>query len=281
MRYFLLIFIALPLFCDILPSDPDAILHFADKLSEYSEHRRAATEYLRYYSLYSDRPNANKVLFKAALSLEENSEFTNARNFYNILEKQTSSDMSKSVISFRKANTYYAENKIDSCLAYINSKDKEMSMLYLKGFALLHKQEFYEAGKVFSELSTVGGDLSPSFLYMLSKSRQGINYKSPITAGLLSTFVPGLGKGYTGQWGDAVFSFLTVSATVGPAIYFAEEDKTFSILTGLLGAFFYLGNIYVSANGAVNYNNKSFHDFLRDVEKGVPHPPKDINRNLP
>ncbi len=268
---------------DILPSSPDGILHFADRLYQYSEYRRAATEYLRYYSLYSDRVNADDALFKAALSLELSGEYANARKFLSMLEKRAEQPTQISVIRYRTANTFYQQGGLDTTLSFIASFDREMSLEYLRGFTLLRKRDYIGAGKVFSDLSAVGGELSPSFLYMVSKSRQGasLREKNPIVAGALSAVIPGLGRGYTGNWGDGFFDFLTVGATVGPAVYFYEEDRTFSIVTGLLGAFFYLGNVYGSANGAINYNDALHRDFIDSALEGVPHPPADINRTLP
>jgi hypothetical protein len=143
-------------------------------------------------------------------------------------------------------------------------------------------REYAYAESLFATLANfddVSRELSSSVHYLISRSRQGNNLpsRSPYVAAGLSTVVPGLGMGYNNRWGDAFFSFMSVGVTAAPAVYFWEEDKTFAITTALLGAFFYVGNIYGSYNGAKNFNEEIHRDFYHNTLESVPFEPSEIN----
>ena len=269
---------------EIKPDSPEGVYHFAQNLYKYGEYRRAATEYLRYFSLYSHRTNANEVLFRAALSFEKANEFENARKFYDILAKRNDNSSLAVVIDYRHALNFFLEHNNDSTLLYIESSSNkdEVAMLYLEGMCHISQREYTKAELIYERLSkNENRELSSSIHYLMSKSRQGKNLpnKSPIAAGVLSSIVPGSGRAYCDNWSDAFFSFLAVAATIAPAVYFYDDDKAFAITTGIAGGFFYFGNIYGSIIGAKNYNENTHQKFLSNTLDGVPYPPQDINSN--
>jgi TM2 domain-containing membrane protein YozV len=92
-------------------------------------------------------------------------------------------------------------------------------------------------------------------------------YKRPLSAALLSTIIPGAGKIYTKQYGDAITAFI-VTGLLG---YFAvdnfhsKHDFRAGIFTGL-GLIFYAGNIYGSAASAQIYNAGINYNFEHDLK---------------
>ena len=80
-------------------------------------------------------------------------------------------------------------------------------------------------------------------------------YKSPTTAALLSSLIPGLGKIYVGNITDGLTSFLVTGVLTFLAINNFNHKHSFRgwLFTGL-GAFFYAGNIYGSAAAAQIFN---------------------------
>jgi len=80
-------------------------------------------------------------------------------------------------------------------------------------------------------------------------------YKSPTTAALLSSVIPGLGKIYVGNITDGLTSFLVTGVLTFLAIDNFNHKHSFRgwLFTGL-GAFFYAGNIYGSAAAAQIFN---------------------------
>jgi hypothetical protein len=149
---------------------------------------------------------------------------------------------------------------------------------------MMKQRQYKNAEELFTSIEPESErrEIRSSIHYMISKSRQGENLssKNPFIAGTLSAIVPGLGRAYCNRWGDAAFSFLAVGVTILPAIYFYEEDRTFSIATGIAGLFFYGGNVYGSAQGAHNYNHNQHDEFYRVTVDGVPFPPSSIERSI-
>ncbi len=83
--------------------------------------------------------------------------------------------------------------------------------------------------------------------------------KSPFLAGTLSTFVPGLGKVYTKNYGDALISFLFTGLNAWQSYRGFKKDGFRSVRGWIFGGFaasFYLGNIYGSVKAAKRYNKK-------------------------
>lgn len=100
----------------------------------------------------------------------------------------------------------------------------------------------------------------------------GLNthYKRPWLAASFSAILPGSGKIYTGNWKDAVFSFLLITGTSWVA-YNSIDNNGFnfeSILIGSAAMGFYSANIYGSFKSAKHFNqtiNQSFRDQVNDI----------------
>jgi hypothetical protein len=92
--------------------------------------------------------------------------------------------------------------------------------------------------------------------------------KDPWKAGLLSVLFPGLGKIYTGDYGDALFSALTTAISAYLAYTNFKADHTFRgvLFTGV-AAWFYGGSIYGSAASANLYNAKINFSFTSLLDK--------------
>lgn len=74
----------------------------------------------------------------------------------------------------------------------------------------------------------------------------------------LSAIVPGLGKLYAGQYGDALFSFITTGVLAGLTAYSFQTDGTTSWKPWVYGVscgIFYSANLYGSSQAALRYNN--------------------------
>jgi len=92
-------------------------------------------------------------------------------------------------------------------------------------------------------------------------------HKSPTTAAILSTFIPGAGKIYTGEIGDGITSLIATALTTYLAISNFKADHQFRgwLFTGV-AAFFYVGNIYGSAASAQIYNARIQFSFDKEVK---------------
>ena len=97
------------------------------------------------------------------------------------------------------------------------------------------------------------------FFEKMTFEGQNIEYKSPLLATTLSTFIPGTGKLYTGDWQDGIFSLLLVGGTAFQAYRGFKNKGVESIRGWVFGAIalgFYTGNIWGSFRSAKKYNNR-------------------------
>jgi hypothetical protein len=103
-----------------------------------------------------------------------------------------------------------------------------------------------------------------NFYYESSK----INYKSSFLAGSLSTFIPGMGKVYSGRWKDGLISFLFIGTTAFQAYRGFEQKGIKSVYGWIMGSLsfcFYIGNIYGSAKAAKLYNSHQNSAYVEKV----------------
>lgn len=87
-------------------------------------------------------------------------------------------------------------------------------------------------------------------LHALRQSIAGHKNKSPLLAGALSAVLPGLGKVYAGSYGEGAAAFLLTGSLIAVTAenWLREGPANWkTIVSGLLSAVFYAGNIYGSA----------------------------------
>ena len=264
----------------------EQILSFANKLYEMGDYSRASVEYLRYGFLYPDEPCDDMAFFRAGLCKEKEKKFSQARIIYRQLEN-SSDDRAKNFARYRIPLTYFLEDRFDSAVAVFDTaKTSEVygALEYLRGWILLKQRKYSDALEIFKNISdnSEKSDIEGSLKYLEHRCRQGLKipHRSPFLAGMFSTLVPGLGRGYCGRWGDGFFSFILVGAPAGLAAAMWDEDRTFSIVMASFATFFYMGNIYGSAKGASIYNEQKQKIFWKTTWQEVPHPPTMLYSDL-
>ncbi len=104
-------------------------------------------------------------------------------------------------------------------------------------------------------------------LMTLYDNKANPEYKSPWTAAILSTVLPGSGKVYTGNYVDGFFSFILNGLFIWLAYdNFDNGRNGRGVLMSLIGGFLYAGNIYGSAASAQNYNAGIRFDFNNAID---------------
>jgi hypothetical protein len=93
----------------------------------------------------------------------------------------------------------------------------------------------------------------------LREEYDATHFKSPFLAAGFSTIVPGLGKIYTGEWKDGLFSMIALSVVGWQSYRLFNKQGTNSILPwagAAVGGVFYFSNIFGSARSAINVNHR-------------------------
>jgi TM2 domain-containing membrane protein YozV len=136
-----------------------------------------------------------------------------------------------------------------------------MAGFQLSGIALLERDL-----SAFSELSGNYSGRYNAFAAQEQYMMQHFNVlvhrptRSPVIAGMLSAFVPGLGKIYAGKKGEGIAGFLYTLALGATAYDFYRGSGAKSalfIVSGSIASIFYIGNIWGSVT-AVHRNNREF-----------------------
>lgn len=265
----------------------EEILAFADELFKLGDYPRAAIEYLRYGFLYPDEKCARQALFRAGICKEYSQKYDEARIIFSQLALSADA-YTMQFLQYRIPLTFFMQNSLDSALESIDTIDAGEcygALQYLRGWIFLRKQDYDSALSVFQNISANArnSSISGSLDYLILRCRgtNDLPYRSPFFAGLFSTLIPGMGRGYCGRWGDAFFSFAVVGITTGLAAHMWKEDRVFSYVMAGIGSFFYVGNIYGSAKGAKVYNEEVHEKFWNKTWNEVPHPPTMLYSEMP
>ncbi len=98
-----------------------------------------------------------------------------------------------------------------------------------------------------------------------------LNTKSPVAAGILSALVPGAGQAYVGRWADAALAIGTTGTFAGATAYshFGLENLPLTIISGVLTAGFYSGNIANAVVDARRHNAALYDDFFDSLHRDL------------
>ena len=104
----------------------------------------------------------------------------------------------------------------------------------------------------------------------MTRQAESLPRRSPSAAGLLSTFLPGLGQIYSGHYSDGVYSLLVVGATAaGTAYYIDQERYEVAIPVGIIGLFFYINTVYDSWQSAKAFNHQHEDRLRKRIRKRI------------
>lgn len=243
-------------------------LKYATFLFETKQYQESAIEFERVVFLAPNDTSAKLQLIK---SYRYSGNYTKAKNrLKNIFPENINSlptDFAKEYIKI-----ILHEYQYDS-LTYFLKDNQNLSFSDVIGYqygSLIMQNKWYGAtifkDKNINVLSQFNG-----FASLKEIEEKGLNdkYKNPLLASGMSALIPGIGKIYTNQWKDAIYSFLFVSAA-SYITYKSYKDNDFSngtIIFGSIAISFYLANIYGTNKSAKRYNQRINHNYTNKAEE--------------
>ncbi len=242
---------------------PVNIKKFADYLFAEKDYLRAFDEYKKYLKT----ENNDTVRFKIALGFQQMGRYPEALTHFKGL-------FFNSDFTNQSRNEFFKTLFLADSLSYlINISNNEFFKthdslhvpLKLSFTAMMLQKMPLPDSVSFVNIFNKKEKAGMSELY--SKQRR-LPYKDPTTAALLSTVVPGLGKIYTGNYGDGITAFL-FTGVLGYIAYdnFRANHSFRAWLFSGLTVLFYGGNIYGSYAAAQIFNAKVNFDFVSEVKK--------------
>lgn len=257
------------------------ILKFADHLYENGDYLRAAGEYQRYLFSVPRSASSDSIYYRMIGAVFHGKDYQRCNQLLDAFgEKYPSSpigadvSLCKSIVKFYQGD--YSESLALAQSLEVSNTDLRrivvaMDYLYLGDF---EKAQEWSCRPTASEVLTAG-DTLPEYgatitrLCEKTKSTELLPFKSRLRAGIYSSLMPGSGKMYCGRVADGIYSLLTVGLTVWQAYDGFSDDgarSTKGWIFGVLGAGFYLGNIYGSVIAA-ELHNRTIHDgFLQGLQ---------------
>jgi hypothetical protein len=230
-------------------------LLFADYLFCQKDYLRAAEEYHLVLQNYFN----DSIRFKIALSYSGMEETEKALNLFSIL-KTNSALMEESRLLYYKV--LFQKDYKDFRRQYEKEK-YHASLNSLRYFTFLFPGENLPEQKFFTDQFELKDKVYVEDFYLQKKS---LPLKDPESAAIFSALLPGLGKIYTKNYGDAVTSFLTVGIlTYLTVANFNAGHQFRGYLFGGLSALFYGGNIYGSYASAQIFNARINLDFVNEL----------------
>lgn len=237
---------------------PEKVLSFAEWLYHVDkDYTRAASEYTRYQFIRGSVEDS--VQFRIALCKKRTGWFDESASLLSEIRMNYSSPwyvkaqfhLSHSL--FLSARYVESKSTAQGISEHADGFDKTRSLRLAMLGALITKQ-WDEAEQTSQRLSDKG---NPIWYSPLLEQGKSLPAKKPWVAAALAAAVPGLGKIYTSEWEDGLYTFAYVALSTWLAVDGFEKDGSKSVkgwLFGGLAGTLYFGNIYGAVESARRLN---------------------------
>ena len=241
---------------------PQNRLQFGNFLYKDRDYLRAAEEFKEYLKNESN----DTIVFRLANSYFKIGRFTEAvDNFKGLFFGSQLSEEARLLFY----ETIFFRNDYKSLRELADEKNYSSSKFAKEIERLKYMSYFFDNSALPDENLVLKNfpDTVQSRLVNFYQQKKFPQHKSPTTAAILSTLIPGAGKIYTGEVGDGITSLIATALTTYLAVTNFNADHQFRgwLFSGL-AAFFYAGNIYGSAASAQIYNARIQFNFNKEVK---------------
>ncbi len=266
MSHFTIVAITLLFFAAVSVSASDPALDLGDYFFVRENYDAAITEYKRFLFFNADDPRVDEVQFKIGLAYRSQKWWMEAAEAMIAAIQRTTETELQAERRVELAVTLIASGAYDLALVELIKVDMQSQSArlrqrarFLRGVAYLYQFKWEQARSVFQVYfdeipSAAGAAAEIDTLFS-----EGINLpqKSEKAARLLSTFLPGLGQTYAGDWKNGLNALL-LNGVLGYITLDAAIERDYD--DALLSFFFlfyryYAGNRYRAAEAAQTFND--------------------------
>ena len=275
MSHFTIVAITLLFFAAVTISASDPALDLGDHLFALGDYDAAITEYKRFLFFNAADPRMDGVQFKIGLAYRAQRWWMEAAEAMIAAIQWTTETELQAERRVELAVTLIASGAYDLALVELIKVDMQSQSArlrerarFLRGVAYLYQFKWEQSRSVFQayfdEIPNAAGtaaEIDSLCLDALNRSQ-----KSEKAARLLSTFLPGLGQTYAGDWKNGLNALL-LNGVLGYITLDAAIERDYD--DALLSFFFlfyryYSGNRYRAAEAAQTFNDRGNR---RHVEK--------------
>ena len=273
--YHFTVIVVILLVTAVAVSASDRALDLGEHLFALQNYDAAITEYKRFLFFNPDHPQAVEAQFKIGLAYRVQGWRTKAVEAMIAAVQLTTETESQAEMRTELAVTLIASGAYDLALIELIKVDMQSQSerlrqraRFLRGVAYLYQFKWKQARSVFQAYfdgmpgaAEAAAKIDALFLDALNRRQ-----KSEKTARLLSTFLPGLGQTYAGDWKNGLNALLLNGllgyVTLDAAIERDYDDALLSFF--FLSYRYYVGNRYRAAEAARAFNDQ---ENRRHVEK--------------
>ena len=266
MSHFTIVAITLLFLATVTVSASDPVFDLGDRLFASGDYDAAVTEYKRFLFFNIDHPQAVETQFKIGLVYRAQEWWVEAVEAMIVAVRLTAETELQAERRVELAVTLIASGAYDLALVELIKVDMQSQSArlrqrarFLRGVAYLYQFKWEQARSVFQvyfgEIPSAAGaaaEIDTLFLDALNRSQ-----KSEKAARLLSTFLPGLGQTYAGDWKNGLNALL-LNGVLGYITLDAAIERDYD--DALLSFFFlfyryYAGNRYRAVEAAQTFND--------------------------
>ena len=275
MHYVTVLAVVFLLFTVDTGSATDPAFDLGEYLFALENYDAAITEYKRFLFFNSDHPQTAEAQFKIGLAYRAQGWWMEAVEAMIAAVQLTTEAESQTEMRTELAVTLIANGAYDLALIELIQVDMQSQSVrlrqrarFLRGIAYLYQFKWEQARSVFQvyleeipDGAEAAAEIDGLFLDALNRRQ-----KSENTARMLSTFLPGLGQTYAGDWKNGLNALL-LNGVLGYVTLDAAIERDYD--DALLSFFFlsyryYAGNRYRAAEAAQAFNDR---ENRRHVEK--------------
>ena len=267
MSHFTIVAITLLFLATVTVSASDPVFDLGDRLFASGDYDAAVTEYKRFLFFNIDHPQAVETQFKIGLVYRAQEWWVEAVEAMIVAVRLTAETELQAERRVELAVTLIASGAYDLALVELIKVDMQSQSArlrqrarFLRGVAYLYQSKWEQAQSVFQayfdEIPGAAGaaaEIDVLFLDALNRSQ-----KSEKVARRLSTFLPGLGQTYAGDWKNGLNALL-LNGVLGYITLDAAIERDYD--DALLSFFFlfyryYAGNRYRAVEAAQTFNDR-------------------------
>ena len=254
-------------------TEASRLFNFAYQLLQEGDYYRAITEYKRFISYYPQAPEIPDASIGIANAYYKAEKYDDAIESYRdfLAKYPENKNFDEAVLNL--ADSFIKTKRTDSAIILLDEIEEKMpgsslaeKLKILLGKNMLKEGRFDDAEKELGKVKEKSGEKEEAEVLLESlKQMKGLELKSPLLAGLMSSVLPGAGQVYAGRKKDAIFSFLLNGLFTWGAVESFNRDI---YVAGAILSFFefgwYTGNIYNAVSDTHKYNRKIQDDFLNN-----------------
>ena len=268
--------VALLLFTTVSISASDPALDLGDLLFGLENYDAAITEYKRFLFFNAGHPQTGEAQFKIGLAYRAQEWWAEAVEAMIAAAQLTTETELQAERRVELAVTLIASGAYDLAVVELIKVDMHSRSArlrqrarFLRGVAYLYQFKWEQARLVFQTYFDEIPDATRAAAEIDALFSEAINLpqKSEKLARLLSTFLPGLGQTYAGDWKNGlnalllngVLGYITLDAAI-------ERDYDDALLSFFFLSYrYYTGNRYRAAEAAQTFNDRESRRYVQKI----------------